>query len=128
MSNSSSAYTKVATVLWLGGALLFALAITMALDFPPRAEGFVFVLIVGGAVLVRLNLKLTSKEKKKSDKVYTTIKSSQASEGTKNTKTPTTTETSVETPLNANVENSKLSGDDARQWLDDFLVKQQGKK
>ncbi len=111
----SISYTTIATFIWIWVAVLIGLNTAIFFFWPPRYAVFTVAAAVGLVLLIRVNLsrRRTKSEPKKLSAGPTTFLAAQ----TGNTTTPKST-----------LVDKKLSPTEAREWLDDFLVKQQKNK
>ncbi len=127
MENSFLTPQRGTLALWLVIGILLVLVVAILLDISPRHLVFLATTVIGAAVLILINT--TPRQDFKdippqlpAGNAYSgqNAPSSSTAKVAQQDKKQPTSPLSFTTPA-----EEKLSGDSARQWLDDFLVRQQ---
>ena len=138
----SISYTTLATIIWLIVAILVGLNITVFFFWPPRYAVFTVAAAMGVVLLLRVNLRVHKKNRQGPPKQLSsgapTLLPAPASETVKKellaSSAPTISTSVVASPAASqklsptNLAAEALAKEAAREWLDDFLVKQQKSK
>lgn len=128
----ASRYRTLATILWLAVGILGGITAAAYFDTTPRRLVFLVVLAVGLIVIVRLNAPRRAVAEQERQLPLTTSANNLAPPQHPKEQTPHTPlapaapANPVDDLLSRSADGS-LPPDEARAWLDDFLIKQQEK-